>query len=345
MKILILMLNRLKQYYFRNKLLFVLFVLGGALNAISVAYCYGNLVPAVRDRNTTNLDYRSYTVSFANQPAAMEDIARLEENPLIEACTYTNGNRVYVYDKNYLGECLGGTDQLTAPDQALVSNPADTAIGSMIRVETEKFQVVGLVSNGNGGDIFITEEAFTALGFTENIVRVRIIAAQRQSSENDAVVALIQEVFPYHTEISGRHVMLNATEASLSHQFMGLITINAFLAAVSFAFLLRYLIDSLMGETAVSVIVGATSAKMGTLVLWEAMLLSFSSAGIGLLLHKLLYTPVFSKLNMTGTITYGAEDYWLMLLLFVVLSVITAVPIMWRYLRVSPVTARKLAQR
>ena len=345
MKILYLMANRLKQYYFRNKLLFVLFVLGGALNAISVAYCYGNLVPAVRDRYSTDPAYRDYTVSFANQPAAMEDIARLEESPLIEACTYTSGNRVYCYTDDYPWECLGGTDQLTAPDQALVSHPADQAIGSMGRVEDQKFQVVGLVSNGDGGTVFISKEAFASLGYTENIVRVRIVAAQRQSSKNDAVVRLIQEVFPYHTDIHGRHVMLNATEERLSHQFMGLITINAFLAAVSFAFLLRYLIDSLMGETAVSVIVGATSAKMGTLVLWEAILLSISSAGIGLLLHRIFYAPVFSKLNMTGTITYGAGDYWLMLLLFVVLSVITAVPIMWRYLRVSPVAARKLAQR
>ena len=345
MKILYLMANRLKQYYFRNKLLFVLFVLGGALNAISVAYCYGNLVPAVRDRYSTDPAYRDYTVSFANQPAAMEDIARLEESPLIEACTYTSGNRIYCYTDAYPWECLGGTDQLTAPDQALVSHPADQAIGSMVRVEDQKFQVVGLVSNGDGGTVFISKEAFASLGYTENIVRVRIIAAQRQSSENDAVVALIQEVFPYHTEISGKHVMSIATEERLSQQFLGLITINAFLAAVSFAFLLCYLIDSLMGETAVSVIVGATRAKMAAMATIEAMLLTLASAGVGLLLHKLLYAPVFSKLNMTGTITYGAGDYWLMLLLFVVLSVITAVPIMWRYLRVSPVTARKLAQR
>lgn len=345
MKTLYLMGNRLKQYYFRNKLLFVLFVLGGALNAISVAYCYGNLVPAVRDRYSTDPAYRDYTVSFANQPAAMEDIARLEESPLIEACTYTSGNRIYCYTDDYPWECLGGTDQLTAPDQALVSHPADQAIGSMVRVEDQKFQVVGLVSNGDGGTVFISKEAFASLGYTENIVRVRIIAAQRQSSENDAVVQLIQEVFPYHTEISGRHVMSIATEERLSQQFLGLITINAFLAAVSFAFLLRYLIDSLMGETAVSVIVGATRAKMAAMATIEAMLLTLASAGIGLLLHKLLYNPVFSKLNMSGTITYGAGDYWLMLLLFVVLSVITAVPIMWRYLRVSPVTARKLAQQ
>lgn len=345
MKTLILMLNRLKQYYCGNKLLFILFVLGGALNAISVAYCYGNLVPAVRDRFSTDPAYRDYTVTFANQPAAMEDIARLEESPLIEACVYTSGNRVYSYDNRFPGRCLGGTDQLTAPDQALVSNPADTAIGSMIRVGTEKFQVVGLVSNGDGGTVFISKEAFANLGFAENIIHVRIIAAQRQSADNDAVVRLIQEVFPYHTKISGRHVMLNATEESLSHQFMTLITVNAFLAAVSFSFLLRYLVDSLMGETAVSVIVGAASAKMAVLILWESMVLSLFSAGIGLLLHRLLYDPVFSKLNMTGIITYGAGDYWLILLLFLALSVITAVPIMWRYLHVSPVHARRLAQR
>ncbi len=345
MKTGILLLSRMKQYFLKNKLLWILFLLGGALNAISVTYCYGNLLPAVRNRNTADYIYRDYTVLFQNKRADIADILRLEESQLVEVCIYANENYVFTYDDRFPGRCLGGTLELTQPNQALVSNPANAAVGSKIYLEGQPFDVVGLVSNGYGGCTFISKDAFEGLGYTDSIACLRVIATQRQEQGNDNVIALINDIFPYHTGVSGRFEALTATEADLSSQFIVLISINACLAIASFAFLLRYLIDSLMKDTAVCIILGATSTKMGAIILWESLLLSLAATGIGLGLHCLLYEPVFAKLNLSDTLVYRAGDYWFILLLFSVFSIITAIPSVWKYLRLSPIAARRAAER
>jgi len=139
MKTLYILGSRISQYYKKNKLLFLLFLLGGILNAVSMIYCYGNLLPYIRDRASMDLKYRDYTVSFqywetdergsaigdtpiTNLPDP-EDVLSFIAEPLLEGCEITAQNSVCTSTGNYPYTVVRGTTEFTGPYQVFSNCP------------------------------------------------------------------------------------------------------------------------------------------------------------------------------------------------------------------------------
>lgn len=342
MKMFCLLLNRFKQYFLRNKLLFILFVLGGAINTIAVIYSYGNLMPLVANRNLEDPTYRNYVVTFHEQPAQLDKIEELRSNPLIESCIFSEGTNICAFDEAYPMVKLNGVLEFTGPYQVIAPQSANVFPGEEIIIDGTVFQVIGSASCGIADVFFIPYDTYLEMGYGTNISKIRLYAVSRQDVQNDQVIALINSIFPNNTGISSLANTMYQLEARESSQFLAVIVINAFLSVVAYAFLLYYILDSLHQENGIFMILGTTKVRMTVFLLREAIILSALANGIGLLIHRLFYQAVFSDLNITSNLQYTPGDYVFIYLLMLILSLLTSLPLIIRGWKLSPVESRRV---
>ena len=355
MKTLYLIGSRLRQYVLKNKVLFVLLLIGGILNGIGMAYCYGNLLPVIAARDSQDPVYRSYFLAYQESVPGVEfvpsedsvdlaTIEKLKNHPLIESCIFTNDNDyVFAYDENCPKLMLGGTDNFTAPYQVIVYEKDKANIGDTISLRGHAFEVIGKCKFASGGYL-IPYDTYVSLGYGESTFRMYIVAKERYSIHHpsqDPVLALLGEMFPgsYFEKSSIGEEGQQQLE-TLIVKLPGIV-LNAFMTMLAYVFLLRYLVDSLLNETIVSIIVGASRLRMTVYIFWEAILLSVIANGAGLFVHWALYQPVFEKINLATELRYYLSDYALLLGVIVAFSLIITIPFAMKYLRLSPVAAKR----
>lgn len=344
MKTLYLMWSRVRQYFRNNRLLFLLFFLGGALNAVMVVYGYGNLLPMVSQRNSTDWDRREYYIRFDESEPDMETVKAFAENPLVHSCAYVVEEGFRTCDPEYPLTRLSGSLDFTEPYQAIVTysiNPTGVNIGDRVEFCGKAFTVIGVATDFYGGNLYIPYDTFLELGCGERITRINLFSAQRQEPGNDQVLKLIEETFPEATYFGGVATNYARDDIRFTVFTLCVILVNAFLAVLAYLFLLRYIIDSQMTENLVSVIVGASRGRLTVYIFWETLLLSVTANGVGLLLHWALYRSVFSKLNISAELSYRTEDYFFVYLMLVALSLATTIPFVLKYLKLSPIAARR----
>lgn len=340
MKRLLLFGNRMKQYYLRNKLVFLLFLLGGALNTVAVTYCYGNLLPTVANRDSDYSHYREYRVKLGGSGATMEEIRPLLEDGLVRDWAVSPDNNLHATNESFPFQRLKGTLSFTEPYQILVPMEAEVSLGEALLVDGVEFTAIGAVSAMPDG-YFIPFDTFVELGYDRNIRYIQIFSAERESLENDRVLALIYRVLPNIQSIASLRELAMVTDEKQAERYFILIGVNAFLSAVAFAFLLYYLLDSLHRENVLATVLGATKWWVARSIFLEAAVLSATASGLGLLLHIGLYESVFRKLNAVDTVRYLPEDYGRIYLLLLGLSLVTAVPIVIKKLGTTPLEAKR----
>ena len=130
-------------------------------------------------------------------------------------------------------------------------------------------------------------------------------------------------------------------EARDSQAWMILIAFQAFVAVVAYAFLLRYMLSTLRKENVVCLILGSSKLRTAILIFRDALALCVIANVMGLLVHWLLYQPVFRLLNIEESLRYTVNDYCLILLLMVVLSLIVAVPVVLTEIVSTPAAAKR----
>lgn len=340
MKALYLFGNRLKQYFLRNKLIFCLFVIGGVINAISLTYCYGNLVWRNANRNSQSLQLREYMISFAGTSPDFKDIKRFSADPLIECCVISDGSGVYAYDGKFPMTRLSGTTEFTGAYQVIAPATAKVSAGDTFTYQGKSFEVIGTATSSYGS-YYIPWDTFTELCDLSQIRQINVISSTHESATNDRVIALAAITFPYASYIGGNAYLCDQLEESQAEQMLPVIVLNAFFSVIAYSFLLRYLIDSRIHDTLVCMVVGASKAKMLQYTFWEVTVLSLSANGLGLLLHWLLYEPLFTVLNISPDLRYNINEYFMLCLVLLVLSLLAIIPIMFKYLRLSPIAARR----
>lgn len=329
--------NRIKQYYLKNKGIFLLFMLGGMLNAIIVLYCYGNVIPLVANRYVEGYYYMEYLALFENTPPSLEAIQTLRKDPLIRGCIYHDENNVYAFHEDYPIEIVHGSSEFTGPYQVIVPPIQGKVIGERIDIYGKEFEIIGISSFG----YYIPESTFLELIGMEDVVTVNVYASKRQYPENDRVDALIRKTFPNMEELSGQIYATRASEARDYEAWMTLITVQAFAAVLAYAFLLRYMLKSLKKENVVCLILGASKLQTAIIIFRDALSLSVLANAAGLVAHRILYKPVFQGLNVEKSLRYNINDYCLILLMMVLLSLIVAVPVVLQETVSTPLVAKR----
>lgn len=343
MNVFYVMCTRIQRCYRKNRLLFTLFIMGGILNTVLVAYCYGNLLPTVANRNAQKLQNRGYSVGFSNQYAAMDDIEALMESPLVESCILGS--------KSGFGTCLGdyplnrlnGRLDFQNENEAIVPPMDDAALGDRISIGDRVFSVVG-TAMGTQNLYIIPQAAFTELGLDQKINAIHMIAAPGEIAAVSSMVPFITSLFPYQTSIWGDAVALNAVEARESKVLMAAIAATALVAVIAQALLLQNLLKGMRDMDTISMILGATRWSVILQTAAETLLLCLIPSLLGVFIHISLY-GLFDKLNIVSDISYTFRDYYMIVALLLSLSLLTMIPVVIKSVMSTPIQNRRNAMQ
>ena len=363
MKLLYLFASRLKQYFTANRFLFVLFIAGNLLASVMFAYFYGNLRPIMAgpdqdsDKDRHYFVYSRLSFSLGKDPVVPENAIPFEKvesligNPLIGEI---EGGIEYIDDSHvrqgsnlwavlhddvapFIKVLKGkGVFEAEDPYQIMVPQNNSKKIGDTVSLFDQSYRVVSVIKTSFDA-YYIPYETYREL-YGGVFSMVHVIAAERQDPEQDAVYDLLQETFPGRTIARSADTYM-AIDKLESDDNTVLICICFFLATLSFLSLLRYLIDSQLDASVVCRMVGASRTGVAILIFWEAFGLCAIPCGAGLLLHRLLYEPLFTRINMLSDLVYGAHDYWRMFWIMTGISLVSILPLILRYRRLTPIVS------
>lgn len=346
MKTLYLFVSRIRQYYVRNKVIFLLFMIGGVLNAITLAFCYGNALPSILNRETKDPAYREYFVYYDQGQLTEEDLFKFLNHPLIQACSFDGrldsaGTTAVVGD--YPLTLIEGTLEFTGPYQILMPMKSGLQIGDTFQFLGEEFETIGIIKMPTSLQRpVIPYDTFLSLcGGVENTTGLYFYSTEVQQWENDLVLAWAAEALPFSNSSPVFALFSLYADANETAYYLPLICITTFLGVFAFTVLLYNMIKSAAKENIISMIVGASKVRVAIWSFAEALILGVSANILGFLLHWALYQPVFTKLNLATHLTYYFEDYCLLTLMILIFSLITTLPVLFKQLRLSPIAARR----
>lgn len=125
-------------------------------------------------------------------------------------------------------------------------------------------------------------------------------------------------------------IYYNGQSGEITSQFYSMAYIFI-LSIISFMFLLKYLMDSCRRENSILMMVGAKKKHIMLINFIENIILTLFSTVAAILLHAALYNVIFSKINLFENITYSIQDYLIIAMLSLGLSLIVQIPFIFTY--------------
>ena len=369
MKSLYLILQRLKQYYSKNKTVFIVYIIGSVFCAVVVSYFYGNLISRQSERGWPEYRYRQYELLFSSP---MAETINGETGEVLDYLTKYNGeldgNELLesVMVVHYLSgfsldswpclttcaygepkfDIVDGSGEFTGGDQVIIQAERSEQVGDTIVLADREFTVIGKYSNYRDfthDDYYIPRETFMEMDITHD--QIFLYAKEEQdllNPENDPVRALILSTYNCGINDGGGLVVSDgAVTEDVAVVEAAQISVCYVISMISFMFLLSYLLDSLRNETIISMIVGASKWRVRIMVFIEMTVLTAFTMIAGMAIHKSLYSIFFEKINIREDIIYTLTDYTKIFLMMFILSCLVEIPFVWRYTRLSPADARR----
>ena len=336
MKMVLISAYRIKQYFINNKLIFFLYLIGSIFCGLLFIYFYGNGVSYMRNSLAQDLIYRQYTVDLAqsSMPELSEDIVTFFNSPAVEDVLFganlptEKGNSIRITGiyKNKLfrytdkGRIYFSEDEISECKTVVVLPSSDyTEIGNHITLFDSEFEVIGRAYT-HFGEYCIPFTTFCMLNVQPSFLKV--ISAERQNLQDDSVLLQLQILFP------DAQIYPPTAEQSEKSRAGGEIFFVCAVYAVcmlTFAFLVKYMVELSAPENIICMIVGASKAKLLQLLLMDTFFLSAVSAGLSILIHYLCRDSIFSHINQ-AEILYTASDYLLFFLFMLAISILMIIP-------------------
>jgi hypothetical protein len=339
------------RYYKKNKFMFVLFVVGGIINAIIFCYLYGNLLPMVQNRHSTEQYYRTYEVvfdeplDFSTAAGLLKQTTLFTDVSLAFAVTEkTDGTdtsnkqfefAVCLNDKLPVVKRTGSVDIPTG-NEIVISGRLTNDIGDNIELCGRSFVIKGIHTDG---PYYISKEMYEKM-FGQQVNKIFAISADNYSSGRDKPAEFLSESFP-EGDVKAP-TLIRLTDRNNSVAFLISICIAYFITSIAYSYLLLYIMESCADENVVSMIVGASKLAVGVMSFWEGVMMAFISSVIGIIIHIALTPVLFSKINMSSVLKYSFADYSFILLLIFVMSSVVVLFTIIRLTKETPATARRM---
>lgn len=371
MKLLQLISSRIRQYWIHNRLILVLFLIGGILSSIAFTFFYGNMVRYLDYRTSTDTTYRTYSVSLADEwgggmirpePAIFANqVEALYVNDMVEGITVgyffafddsveydiPRGNfgmdafhriKAKVGDQWEPVGLTGSADFEKHPDGAVVPEESVAQIGDTFTIGGKTLTIIGKYAFS---ECIVSYQTFLELG--KSIDTMILLTKERHPIYNDPMEKLLEEMYPDLRRSAPGHWAEYYEKQVVETVVFGIGPAYA-VSITSFLFLLRYLMDAMLNTTIVSRMVGATKGKIFALCLGEAAVLCAVTDAVGIWIHWALYDEVFKNLNSVEDLVYFPEDYLYIFLIMLGLGMAVAALFVRKYAKLSPVASRRLAE-
>ena len=371
-----LIINRIRQYFVRNKAIFIIFVIGGIINAAVFAYMYGNLIMAVKNKDTDDFWRKSYRVIFNAaetengliKPLEPEinyvsdsDIQEMIDSGIFESISIGSFSGRYGQMENTglplsVGTVVQGSCNLNKIKGSLeLSEDADLIIdygliidggnmyspGESVIIGGRSFRIAGVFSGAYGlSTAIITETAYKDIGCLTNSVWCTSVENWHGDNKTNVPYDFLRELFP-DGYIIDNGAGYSEMESRFQNNGLTISLIIYAVSTVSFVFLLLYMADSLRRENAASLIVGANPGRISSIVFLEGSLLSFVTMLVGLFIHILLFEPFFSRFSVSASLYYRPLDYLSMACIMLLINAAVILPVSMKYKNLSPNEIRR----
>ncbi len=271
---------------------------------------------------------------------------------------YEQGQKVYCFSGDeippitYLEE--GTTDGNVIPVESYLYNNNDVMYNPKSNIFTDKQlkQNVTVAPKGKTENIKIQGQDFKTIRnesvsdyvipiekyFDSNIrtCRIEICVSERFSKDSmslysDFLDDWLKELYPDSAfDIKTPGTYYGSEDAANMQGFATIIAVFI-VALISFMLLLKYLMDSCRRENSILMMVGAKRKRIILINLLENIILTLSSSAVAVVLHIALYDSLVTKINLYKNITYSAQDYLIIVLLAIGLSLIVQIPFIFTY--------------
>ena len=369
MKIVQLAFYRVIHYFQENKLIFFLYLLGSITCVITFIYFYGNAMPNKYAEARNSLAFRQYYVTLNQaQNLKQDDFAFLKDSDLqdinLESGSLgkivlktaslpggpatpdnpdNNDNQVDITMQAYMyggtkiynerGRCDFSQEELKSGKNVVIlpSLMEDTfKSGADFSIKGVRYEMIGVHTISTG--FYIPYQAYIKHGYTTKKFTVTLNKALSKDGSSEFTKNLYKQ-FPnssiidptnYFNSISGQSPLM-----------LLLLSVVYLISIASFLFLLKYLSDKNRSENVIYTMIGASKKNVMKIMVAENLLISFFSAVIAVALHSVFYSSFFSKINTIENITYQLNDYLVVFIFVLFLSVLTSVPFLISYSRNS----------
>ena len=301
--------GKLRQFVSKSPFVFVMFLLGSAACSLMFLYFWGNLQYTVRSAQAV-----SYTASLADQkqPLSAEVFALADtydvrmdaiwfpdaETDASVLCT-NRAESFSVWGCEWSDLEEHGT--LIASDVALL--PEETA---------GAFRVIGYTSSRH---CFVSRHTFCSLGLPASELRLTL-SPETSKDGQDAFLRAFAEL------TRGAYSLRETTRSMPLEDILGvLVPMLAvyLLCMLSMLYITVYILDGMVYELSVYGLLGATNKKLILIPAAVQGALLTAANGIAVLLHVLLYKPLFSRINLYE-FTYTPSIYAGAILVMLALS-------------------------
>ncbi len=349
MKIIIIVLSRIQQYFQLNKVIFLFFFLGSVISCITFTYFYGNTLTYKTQQTKDVYMYRHYIIypknnNFLeyNQLSRLlkYDIADISyESPLQKGQAEINHTYIDPTINNFVikssfcnaiyGQSYSGKNQFTKMQmdegQNVIIVPDGLTelsdnLGTM-KLNGKTFNIIGIHSSPN--EFVIPTQTYKKMALP--VQNVSILLNHKLSSEqNQKILQDMQSIFKDAT-IQNPDTLYNDAKNQMPKELV-LLYILYFISLLSFMFLMQYMIEKTFHENIIYLIAGASKGTILQILFIENIVLTTISAAIGIPIHIALYSGIFEKINMFSNIVYYPRDYFIIYLSMVFVSALTMLP-------------------
>ena len=352
MKTIKLIFSRISFYFLSNKLIFIMFLLGGIVCSTSFIYFYGNQLSTKKSEVSTDSSYYTYTLKF-DEPASYYEIknSSLLNSEIIEdvmavhylllddlpkefnknnyidyylrVCTQIN-NKHKLFSKMgrsefYDEEIKNGKNVIILPN---CDDIFSLAQGDTVTLSGREYEVIGV--NTFIDNFYIPSNTFDKCGYS--IDEITIYTTERMSrTENSQFIANLHAEFPQSDLIESPSESYKAADSYFIGDFF-LIRCEFIISALSFMFLIKFLIDKSNLENLIYLIVGATKRKLFLILILENIIISGIIGIISIAIHLITYNQFFVYFNVYEGLQYSIMDYIIIFISIIILSCITAIP-------------------
>ena len=364
MKVLQLVFFRIIQYFKSNKLIFVLFVIGGILCSLTFIYFYGNII-TIRNISGSNEELlRNYEI-YLNEPAEelnQNQKAILNKYPA-EKLTVQSQIELSMLESNDMGNSyknyIARTDSVFVETSLLKTNLISKEAGRVqftdeelqqnshvvilppdflkspdipksIKIMGKPYEIIGI--SGSSNNLYIPYTVFEDENLNINHISL-MLKNELSDQENIEFESELQTEFP-NARIAGSSMLKDNIKKQAPNQLFFVCTIYL-LAIFSFMFLIKYMIDKNNGGDIICILVGATRKTIIKIIVLQNIILTFIVGIVGIVLHCALRNNLFELINTQPNIQYYFTDYLLILGMMVVISTIAIIPFLWSTFRHS----------
>lgn len=363
MKGLSLVFLRLQQYFRMNKFIFILFLVGSITCSITFIYFYGNIITTKQISGTNEYALRKFEIYFDPIDRLSEEQEQVLQRYPLESWTVRttlNPDQLKSNDmgKTFQKEMLqingffvqasllndislfrsAGRIQFTEQEKengehVIILPPEfskSTTLPKNLKINGKDYQIIGVHSNDNA--FFIPFSTFAKEKFKIDNISL-VLKSELKKSEEQAYLEDLKSLFP------GSYIDDPSLARKMISQDTGkevLLVVSIYvLSLLSFMFLMKFLIDSHTGEDIIYFLVGAKKRTIIQVMLIQNVVITLFSGFTGIIIHIILKDSFFERINLTPNIQYGAFDYFIILMMMVILTILVQIPFLIDYSRYS----------